>query len=49
MLKLGRAQGVAIAASAMLKLPVTEYAPKKIKLSLTSKRLFIEGTSSRDG
>ena len=37
MLKLGRAQGVAIAASAMLKLPVTEYAPKKIKLSLTGK------------
>lgn len=37
MLKLGRAQGVAIAAAAMLKIPVTEYAPKKVKLSLTGK------------
>jgi len=37
MLKLGRAQGVAIAAAAMLKTPITEYAPKKIKLSLTGK------------
>lgn len=37
MLKLGRAQGVAIAAAAMLNIPVTEYAPKKIKLALTGK------------
>jgi len=35
MLKLGRAQGVAIAAAASFDLPVTEYAPKKIKQSVT--------------
>ena len=37
MLKLGRAQGVAIASSINLGIPVTEYAPKKIKLALTGK------------
>jgi len=35
MLKLGRAQGVAIAAALSRKLPVTEYAPRKIKQSIT--------------
>jgi crossover junction endodeoxyribonuclease RuvC len=35
MLKLGRAQGVAIAAAMSAGLPVTEYSPKKVKLSIT--------------
>ena len=35
MLKLGRAQGVAIAAAIHAGLPVTEYSPKKVKLSVT--------------
>ncbi len=35
MLKLGRAQGVAIAAALSRQLPVTEYAPRKIKQSIT--------------
>ena len=35
MLKLGRAQGVAIAAAMHYQLPVTEYAPKKVKQSIT--------------
>lgn len=35
MLKLGRAQGVAMAAALRLDLPITEYAPKKIKMSVT--------------
>jgi crossover junction endodeoxyribonuclease RuvC len=35
MLKLGRAQGVAIAAAVQCNLPVFEYAPKKIKQSIT--------------
>jgi len=35
MLKLGRAQGVAIAAAMSAGLPVTEYSPKKIKQSIT--------------
>ncbi len=35
MLKLGRAQGVAIAAAVHQKIPVFEYAPKKIKISVT--------------
>ncbi len=35
MLKLGRAQGVAIAAAMKAGLPVTEYSPKKIKQSIT--------------
>jgi len=35
MLKLGRAQGVAIAAAMMADVPVSEYSPKKIKLSIT--------------
>ena len=35
MLKLGRAQGVAMAAAIAQELPVEEYAPKKIKLSVT--------------
>ncbi len=35
MLKLGRAQGVAIAAAVQQDLPVFEYSPKKIKQSIT--------------
>jgi len=35
MLKLGRAQGVAMAAGLYRSVPITEYAPKKIKLSIT--------------
>lgn len=35
MLKLGRAQGVAIAAAMSREVPVAEYAPKKIKMSVT--------------
>lgn len=35
MLKLGRAQGVAIAAALNKNIPVTEYSPKKIKQSIT--------------
>jgi len=35
MLKLGRAQGVAMAAALAKEIPITEYAPKKIKQSVT--------------
>lgn len=35
MLKLGRAQGVAIAAALNRDLPITEYAPLKIKMAIT--------------
>jgi crossover junction endodeoxyribonuclease RuvC len=35
MLKLGRAQGVAIAAAMNSGIPVTEYSPKKVKQSIT--------------
>ena len=35
MLKLGRAQGVAIAAAISKQVPIFEYAPKKIKMSVT--------------
>lgn len=35
MLKLGRAQGVAIAAALSRSIPITEYSPKKIKMSIT--------------
>lgn len=35
MLKLGRAQGVAIAAALSRDMPITEYAPKKIKQAIT--------------
>lgn len=35
MLKLGRAQGVAIAAAMQAKIDVTEYSPKKVKQSVT--------------
>jgi len=37
MLKLGRAQGVAIAAALYKSLPVFEYSPRKIKQSITGK------------
>ncbi len=35
MLKLGRAQGVAMAAGLSRQVPVTEYSPKKIKMAIT--------------
>ena len=35
MLKLGRAQGVAIAAAIHRQVPITEYAPMKIKMAIT--------------
>jgi len=35
MLKLGRAQGVAMAAGLYREVPITEYAPKKIKMAIT--------------
>ncbi len=35
MLKLGRAQGVAIAAAMQAGIPVTEYSPRKVKQSVT--------------
>ncbi|HPW88124.1 MAG TPA: crossover junction endodeoxyribonuclease RuvC [Kaistella chaponensis] len=35
MLKLGRAQGVAMAASLYRDVPITEYSPKKIKMAIT--------------
>jgi crossover junction endodeoxyribonuclease RuvC len=35
MLKLGRAQGVAMAAALYRDIPITEYAPKKVKQSVT--------------
>ena len=37
MLKLGRAQGVAMAAALQREVPVTEYAPLKIKKSITGR------------
>jgi len=35
MLKLGRAQGVAMAASLHRSIPICEYSPKKVKMSIT--------------
>ena len=35
MLKLGRAQGTAIAAGLSRQIPITEYSPKKIKMAIT--------------
>ena len=43
MLKLGRAQGVSMAAALSKNIPVTEYAPKKIKQSITG-----SGTASKE-
>ena len=43
MLKLGRAQGVSMAAALSRDIPVTEYAPKKIKQSITG-----QGTASKE-
>ncbi len=37
MLKLGRAQGVAMAAGLSREIPVTEYSPRKIKMAITGK------------
>jgi crossover junction endodeoxyribonuclease RuvC len=43
MLKLGRAQGVSMAAALYRDIPIFEYAPRKIKQSVTGK-----GTSSKE-
>lgn len=43
MLKLGRAQGVAMAAALYRDIPIAEYAPRKVKLSVTGK-----GTASKE-
>ncbi|MFV0531683.1 MAG: crossover junction endodeoxyribonuclease RuvC [Flavobacteriales bacterium] len=43
MLKLGRAQGVAMAAGLFREVPITEYAPKKIKMAITG-----NGTASKE-
>ncbi|TRZ46491.1 crossover junction endodeoxyribonuclease RuvC [Robertkochia solimangrovi] len=37
MLKLGRAQGVAMAAGLSRDIPITEYSPRKIKMAITGK------------
>jgi crossover junction endodeoxyribonuclease RuvC len=42
-LKLGRAQGITMAAALSKNIPVTEYAPRKIKQSITGK-----GTASKE-
>jgi len=43
MLKLGRAQGVAMAAGLSRQITITEYAPKKIKMAITG-----NGTASKE-
>lgn len=43
MLKLGRAQGTAIAAALSRNIPIFEYAPRKIKLSITG-----QGNASKE-
>ncbi len=43
MLKLGRAQGVAITAAMLKNLPVTEYSPRKVKQAITG-----NGSSSKE-
>ncbi len=43
MLKLGRAQGVAMAAGLSRDIPITEYEPKKIKMAVTG-----NGNASKD-
>ncbi|MES2732216.1 MAG: crossover junction endodeoxyribonuclease RuvC [Bacteroidota bacterium] len=43
MLKLGRAQGVAMAAALAREIPIVEYEPKKVKLSVTG-----NGNSSKE-
>lgn len=43
MLKLGRAQGAAIAAALTRSLPIYEYAPRKIKMSITG-----QGAASKE-
>ena len=43
MLKLGRAQGVAMSAALYRNIPIFEYAPKKIKMAITGR-----GTASKE-
>ncbi len=47
MLKLGRAQGVAIVAALTRDIPVTEYAPLKIKMAITGNGQASKGAGSR--
>ena len=48
MLKLGRAQGVAIAAAISKGLPIHEYAPLKIKMAITGNGRSKQGASGAD-
>lgn len=43
MLKLGRAQGAAISVALLRDIPITEYAPRKVKLAITG-----TGTASKE-
>ena len=43
MLKLGRAQGAAISVALLRNIPITEYAPRKVKLAITG-----TGTASKE-
>ena len=43
MLKLGRAQGVAMAAGLSRQIPITEYLPKKIKMAITGNGPLCQG------
>jgi crossover junction endodeoxyribonuclease RuvC len=43
MLKLGRAQGVAISAALSREIPIFEYAPRKIKMAITG-----QGAASKE-
>jgi crossover junction endodeoxyribonuclease RuvC len=42
MLKLGRAQGVAMAAGLSRDIPITEYEPKKIKMAITGNGMLLK-------
>ena len=42
MLKLGRAQGVAMAAGLSRQIPITEYSPKKLKWQLRVMEMLVK-------
>lgn len=48
MLKLGRAQGVAMSAALYREIPITEYAPKKSKAICNGQRKCQQGTSRQN-
>lgn len=48
MLKLGRAQGVAMAAALARDVPITEYEPRKIKMAITGQRCRRQGAGTGD-